>query len=1561
MPSNLDFEQSRNGNSIPDSKKGFRDFLLAKTLKNPNGPQSFTKDNYIEQNTSDFPNKNVGGLEKSENFDLIYSLKDTQNSNTYKPLEFLVKDTLNVLPRRANLNLYPYFVTSKNTLISILSTNNFNGESELFKFAADYIKNDVNGPIKARLASNLDTQTNGKIRLLDALNGNTATAINIITGREQLIEQNNSITVAKTLLGKGVDFLEKVAGVTAPFSEIPGDYLSNPSNPINYRPTPSTQKGALWQDLTGALGSLIGVQRRPKKDRKPSDLMIEYLGSGQKARLYDSLSFNLYSPNYTTTAMSQNTSKVFNFVDRVSQGIKKFLGEEAPSGGAYIGDDRGTDVKYAMSDFNDIQYKSSYYLSQMFDQASADIFHNNKDIVWSNKGGITDSSKDKKFRTNSILDKTQTILNLSPDGGLGLDHISNVINQTTKSFEDGKVRMSKGSAVKILVDKNSNPVGAEYGRAWTKVDTYGSLDKTMRRTANVRKFDGSVMGGKSRPWNLNMAPMSNGEKSFEGSTNIFERTKGTGDFYAKKYMFSIENLAWKTSTMPGFTVDSLPACERGNNGGRVMWFPPYDLKMSEQNNAKWETNSFLGRPEPIYTYQNTERTGQVSFKVVVDHPSILNLLVREHFKGMSDDVADEHINAFFAGTENFDFYELVKTYTTLDKNDIELIKQYLNAGKSKDSIKPYKYTSIPVAGNNPTPVTTANDAIKKDITVNLLFPNDRPAKNSNDGVQTNEEYGSVYSGYITKADTYVSDLDSELRLLLTGTSANTQSFKEDRKTIFGSEVQPADYETSITNRKKSVSDGFTKLTKDYTTYSGDMTSLKTEFKKNTVNEVIFTVVTSTSEVASDDYNFYLSIRRAHSIVMDIFTKLSFDGTTKPKLKWPTKDVVKGLVKSGTQFIVESYPLADFGYKENKGKINIIFKAYGENTPDKSCKQVIKTTIGLKDHAPIAFACRQGSLKYQYQVNNLPTETVKPKEDKQLSKIKVTTDDTTKVTNPKPPIDVMKRIIMKTLAECYYFKKLEDTDPFVFKSLKEKLRYFHPGFHSTTPEGLNSRLTFLLQCVRPGDTLPIKGLSDENDKNARNTSFGPPPICILRIGDFYHSKIIIKDVNITYDDGVWDLNPEGIGIQPMIANVALQIAFIGGQGLEKPVERLQNALSSNFFGNTEMYDERSISTNEFIDGKKSSDFTKEFLEDLQKRANLDLDTKSGEPNANLKLGEYIGSIKGSDLTYTKFVEDLATNTQSYLSSYQDAYNVINKKYGDVILPLLMSPNFRTISGCTVQTTTTPETLKLFGEYPKGGDVTVIYGKLNTKINEVINAADMNSIFKFDFIQSYLKDISNQYLRTFCINLVKEKLEPISTLPCLKTLQKSRINLVSTIDKLNYILQYGNDGQINGVTYTAAKLSGFTKTDFYYEYVDVIEYIKTSHVKMDSYIPSVTQTNYDNFNSTQLDYLLRILMIDQVKNVVDLYSSLDEFKEDGSKISNLLVDDLNKALNDYIGKPEDKIFALDKFPVRKNDKPITFTIDGTPTEIVEPTTGNKEELRKIKRDKNNLGDTLNFYKI
>ena len=90
----------------------------------------------------------------------------------------------------------------------------------------------------------------------------------------------------------------------------------------------------------------------------------------------------------------------------------------------------------------------------------------------------------------------------------------------------------------------------------------------------------------------------------------------------------------------------------------------------------------------------------------------------------------------------------------------------------------------------------------------------------------------------------------------------------------------------------------------------------------------------------------------------------------------------------------------------------------------------------------------------------------------------------------PPLDEVKVILMKVLSECYYFKKIEEDSPIQFASLRDKLKYFHPAFHSMTPEGLNARLTFLNQCVRPGDTLPLKGLSDVSDLNARNTTFGP---------------------------------------------------------------------------------------------------------------------------------------------------------------------------------------------------------------------------------------------------------------------------------------------------------------------------------------------------------------------------------------------------------------------------------------------------------------------------------------
>ena len=115
-------------------------------------------------------------------------------------------------------------------------------------------------------------------------------------------------------------------------------------------------------------------------------------------------------------------------------------------------------------------------------------------------------------------------------------------------------------------------------------------------------------------------------------------------------------------------------------------------------------------------------------------------------------------------------------------------------------------------------------------------------------------------------------------------------------------------------------------------------------------------------------------------------------------------------------------------------------------------------------------------------------------------------------------------------------------------------------------------------MRPGQTIPVIGNDNQLKYNdALNTSFGTPPVLVLRIGDFYHTKIIPNSLGISFDPLVYDLNPEGIGVQPMIVKVSMNFKIIGGMGLAKPVEQLQNALSFNFYANTEIYDERATAT------------------------------------------------------------------------------------------------------------------------------------------------------------------------------------------------------------------------------------------------------------------------------------------------------------------------------------------------------------------------------------------------
>ena len=156
-------------------------------------------------------------------------------------------------------------------------------------------------------------------------------------------------------------------------------------------------------------------------------------------------------------------------------------------------------------------------------------------------------------------------------------------------------------------------------------------------------------------------------------------------------------------------------------------------------------------------------------------------------------------------------------------------------------------------------------------------------------------------------------------------------------------------------------------------------------------------------------------------------------------------------------------------------------------------------------------------------------------------------------------------------EYLFFSELEKNEPFLHSKLVEKIKYFDPAFHSITPEGFQSRLTFLHQCTRQGGT--HSNSDTYTNVTADNLSFGRPPVCVLRIGDFYYTKILIKSINIKYDDATWDLNDEGIGVMPMMANIDINFVFIGGSDLGGPITRLQNAVSFNYYANTAVYDNR----------------------------------------------------------------------------------------------------------------------------------------------------------------------------------------------------------------------------------------------------------------------------------------------------------------------------------------------------------------------------------------------------
>ena len=649
-------------------------------------------------------------------------------------------------------------------------------------------------------------------------------------------------------------------------------------------------------------------------------------------------------------------------------------------------------------------------------------------FTWTSDIGDTINSIDNydilEGPKKSLMSKTQQLfrsggmLNMSvAKGNMNPFYIEASQIQTTNAGG-----ISKGSAVlsgKLYnLDNGTYSGGSDlkadnvYARAWTTLDRYDKVSKLIRHRGLDEK--GKV------PYRHQMQGSVLDDNGFVKMSPYIDVVDDP-----KKYMFSIENLAWNDQYY------NLLPCERGSGDlltgkkGRIMWFPPYDIQFSENNSVEWESNKFIGRGESVYTYSNTERSGTLSFKVVVDHPTYVN-----SFSDRRSKVDDNYVASFFAGeidpSESFS-----NTMTSYELN--EMLKEY-----------------------TPTDAKWVEEELKINTEpIFYYFPND------------------VYTYY-------------------------------------------AEYE----NGSKDLEDKYIagQLTSKRTYNTGDDYGLNEKFKFNGIN---YTGLTELGTAIGD----FLNKDGNEGIILKVtgFASIPGQNTANDALASKRADTIIDILKTQMSAVknIDKRIKKIFNVQESSG-----CEASDKDQNDKPCKEA-----------------RRVEIYFEIDYNLIP------------DKKDFTVKKTARKTVTKNPF----------YGECGFFEKLKQEDNFVFDKFREKIKYFHPAFHSTTPEGLNARLTFLLQCTRQGPTLEEEG--------ANNLAFGRPPVCILRIGDFYNTKIIIDSISLDYEPLVWDLNPEGIGVQPMIANVNMSFKFIGGSTLLGPINKLQNALSFNYFANTHVYDVR----------------------------------------------------------------------------------------------------------------------------------------------------------------------------------------------------------------------------------------------------------------------------------------------------------------------------------------------------------------------------------------------------
>ena len=905
--------------------------------------------------------------------------------------------------------------------------------------------------------------------------------------------------------------------------------------------------------------------------------------------------------------------------------------------------------------------------STMVPMVDSSLFRNRNSILTKTKALFRNKKIDtivSRFHTEGNVDtqhkgKAGMAIGNAATERFGMSHGRNLL---TREAEEGGNPKTNGY---------ENP----YCRVWTNHHQYDTIAKQIRPFSDngspipigTLQKDWTFIRGENGAKRLN----DNSVLNKNGFVNIAPSYSSDPQYKipTKKCMFSIENLAWKGVSNYDFR-NALSWEQRGPLGGRIMWFPPYDISFNENINVNWNSDSFIGRGEKVFTYIDTDRTGNLHFKMVVDHPSIINYYegrspigapsattlssqlpdsLSEYNRNMrsnslqqvsseisaynrQNNIGSPNENAnvsrtapkgrmdtdllrFFAGCDTIEgrakqltdeYAQVTSTTVTTGTTEQETTQQEPapvttpEVPESEESFVFYVYYPNNYSGVDDPPGSTVeamayllngavcqkdangNDSMIKCENLTNHLSDDHMGSgfemSTTEGVShlytEGGKFGTINGRYMNwqyRVDEVTRDerllrkeneIDMDASESGSRNGLNIDPSLGDNADYSFAEVAYAIMNNDIISQKASSVSGFQER----------VDKLKEIFGNYTITEVTSDGYANShgnnaSTSVNDDRNNRLAQCRAQTVISWLKQYPPFKSMDNDKLKVGVIDTEHITVRS----------VSDIEAKKKRcAKVTVKYTSVSTTPVSETQQEPAQGNNGASNFQENKVVSTDGRTGTNYQGYHNDKQNNKNTAYKKNTNGETVPDDSNPINNDLGGVTVtlvnqeQETNNIRYDQEYHFFEVLKDKAPHVFQKFTERIKYFTPAFHSMTPEGFTGRVNFLNQCTRQGNTV---GAADASQMTATNLAFGRPPICVLRLGDFYYTKIVITSVQIDYDPLVWDLNSEGIGVQPLIADVNISFTFIGGSDIAGPIARLQNAMTFNYYANMSIFDNR----------------------------------------------------------------------------------------------------------------------------------------------------------------------------------------------------------------------------------------------------------------------------------------------------------------------------------------------------------------------------------------------------